>query len=103
MTFNKGEYGSVLRVNLDTDISAGTSLTVYLEPQRGDEKTFTTNVVVGSSNVTVDDEGFLASQYLEYTLQDGDLDQAGQWRARGSVIVAGILMKSDYVKFTVLP
>jgi len=103
MTFNKGEYGSVLRVNLDTDISAGTSLTVYLEPQRGDEKTFTTNVVVGSSNVTVDDEGFLANQYLEYTLQDGDLDQAGQWRARGSVIVAGILMKSDYVKFTVLP
>lgn len=103
MTFNEGEYGSVLRVNLGTDISVGTSLTVYLEPQRGDEKTFTTNVALGTVNITVDDEGFLANQYLEYTLQDGDLDEPGLWRARGSVIVAGVLMKSDYVRFTVLP
>jgi hypothetical protein len=102
-TFNEGEYGSVLRINLGKDISAGTSLTVYLEPKRGDEKTFTTNLVVGTSNVIVDDEGFLANQYLEYTLQDGDLDEHGQWRARGSAIVSGELIKSDYVKFTVLP
>lgn len=103
MTFNDGEYGSVLRVNLGTDISAGTSLTLYLQPRRGEEKEFTTNLVVGSSNVTVDDQSFLANQYLEYTLQDGDLDEAGQWRARGSAIVSGELIKSDYVKFTVLP
>ncbi|MCK5602163.1 hypothetical protein KAR91_09845 [Candidatus Pacearchaeota archaeon] len=103
MTFVEGTYGSVLRVNLGTDISAGTELTVYLEPRRGDEKEFTTNLVIGTSNVNVDDQGFLANQYLEYTLQDGDLDEAGQWRARGSAIVSGELIKSDYVRFTVLP
>jgi hypothetical protein len=102
MTFNKSEYGSKLRVDLGQDISDGTSLTVYIEPQRGDTKTFTTNLSVGSSNVVVDDQTFLANQYLEYTLQDGDLDKAGQWRARGSAIVSGELIKSDYVKFTVL-
>ena len=103
MTFNEGEYGSILRVNLGVDISAGTSLTLYLEPRRGDEKEFTTNLVVGSSNVTVDDYTFLANQYLEYTLQEDDLDESGQWRARGSAIVSGELIKSDYVKLTVLP
>jgi hypothetical protein len=103
MNFNEGEYGSVLRVNLDTDISAGTTLTVELEPQTGDLKSFTSNVALGTVNVTVDDQTFVANEYLEYTLQDGDLDQAGQWRARGSAIVSGVLIKSDFVRFTVLP
>ncbi len=102
MTFVEGTYGGTLRVDLGVDISAGTLLTVYLEPRRGGEKEFTTNLAVGSSNVTVDDQIFLANQYLEYTLQDGDLDESGQWRARGSAIVSGELIKSDYVKFTVL-
>lgn len=102
MTFNQDEYGSKLRVNLDDDISAGTELTIFLEPQRGDEKEFTTNLVVGSSNTTVDDQTFLANEFLEYTLQIDDIDRPGQWRARGSAIVNGKLIKSDYVVFTVL-
>jgi hypothetical protein len=103
MTFNDGEYGSILRVDLGVDISAGTTLTVVLEPMIGDEKSFTSNVALGTSNVDVDDQEFLANQYLEYTLQDGDLDYVGQWRARGSAIVSGELIKSDFVRFTVLP
>lgn len=103
MTFNNGEHNSKLRVNLGQNISAGTSLTVFLQPQAGDEKEFTTNVAVGTSNITVDDLSFLANEYLEYTLQDGDIDFVGQWRARGSALVNGELIKSDYVRFTVLP
>ena len=103
MNFNNGEYGSIVRVDLGEDISAGTSLTVVLEPAQGDEKSFTSNVAVGTSNVDVDDQSFLANQYLEYTLQNGDLDYTGQWRARGSAIVSGELIKSDFVLFTVLP
>ena len=102
MTFNREEYGSKIYVNLGVDISAGTSLTVTLEPERGKEKEFTTNVVVGSSNTEVDDQTFLADQFLEYTIQEDDLDEPGLWRARGSAIVSGELIKSDYVKFTVL-
>lgn len=103
MTFNEKEYGSVLRVNLGEDISAGTSLTIDLERWRGDKKEFTTNIAVGTSNTVVDDQTFLANQFLEYTLQEDDLDKAGQWRVRGSAIVSGELIKSDYTKMTVLP
>ena len=103
MTFNEGEFLSILRVNLGVNISAGTELTVFLEPLRGEKKEFTTNVAVGSSNTEVDDQEFLADQFLEYTIQEDDLDQAGQWRARGQALVSGELIKSDYVKFTVLP
>jgi hypothetical protein len=103
MTFNRDEYGSILRVNLGVDISAGTSPTVILQPERGEKDEYTTNVAVGTSNVVVDDQTFLANQYLEYTIQEDDLDKEGLWRARGSAIVSGELIKSDYVKFTVLP
>jgi hypothetical protein len=103
MTFNKDEYGSKIRVNLGTDISSGTGLAFYLEPRYGDKKEFTTNLIVGASNITVDDYEFLANQYLEYTFQDGDLDKKGEWRARGEALVSGELIKSDYVRFTVLP
>ena len=102
MTYNSGEFGSKIRVNLGTDISAGTELTFFLQPRRGDEKEFTTNLIVGTSNIVVDDKTFLANEYLEYTLQDGDLDEPGEWRTRGSAIVSGELIKSDYVRFTVL-
>lgn len=102
ITFNQDEYGSKLYVDLGVDISAGTSLTIDLERWRGDKKEFTTNIAVGTSNTVVDDQTFLANQFLEYTLQEDDLDKAGQWRARGSAIVSGELIKGDYVKFTVL-
>lgn len=102
MTFNKGEYGSKLYVNLGVDISAATDLTVILEPRRGDEKEFTTNVAVGTANTEVDDNEFLANQFLEYTIQEDDIDEIGQWRARGSALVGTELVKSDFVRFTVL-
>ena len=102
MTFNDGEYGSILRVNLGIDISAGTGLTIELQPSQGDLKSFTTNIAVGTLNVYVDDQEFLANQYLEYTLQVDDLDYVGQWRARGLAIVSGELIKGDFVRFTVL-
>ncbi len=103
MTFNREEYGSKIRVNLGTDISAGTELTFFMEPKRGDEKEFTNNLIVGTSNVDVDDQTFIANEYLEYTLQVDDIDKDGLWRVRGSAIVSGELIKSDYVLITVLP
>ncbi len=102
-TFNKKEYGQVVRVNLGTDISSGTDLKVVIEPIIGNKKEFTTNIVVGTSNITVDDTKFLADEYLEYTIQPDDLNQSGLWRVRGSALVGGVLIKSDYVSMTVLP
>ena len=102
MTFNKGEFGSILRVNLGVDLSTATSLTICLLPRRGEEKEFITNIAVGSANTDVDDQTFLADEFLEYTLQADDLDQEGQWWARGSAIVSGEKIIGDYVRITVL-
>ncbi len=102
-TYNYKEYGSKLYVNLGTDISAGTDLKVILQPQRGKKKEFTTNIVVGTSNVEVDDQTFLANQYLTYTIQEDDLNHEGQWRVRGNALVSSELIKGDYRKITVLP
>ena len=103
MTFNYKEYGQLIYVNLGTDVSTGTDLKVILQPQRGDKKEFTTNIAVGASNVIVDDQKFLANEYLMYTIQEDDLDQSGQWRVKGQALVSGVLIKSDFVRLTVLP
>lgn len=103
MTFNYGEYGSILYINLGVDITAATSLTVVMEPERGEAKTFTSNIAVGTANTDVDDKTYLAGEFMEYTLQDGDLDYVGQWRVRGSALVGTELVKSDYERITVLP
>ncbi len=104
-TFNKGEYGSKLYVNMQQAITTGTSYTVIIEPQFGDLKTFTSNITTSGINIVVDDQTYLGDAYLAYTLQDGDLDQEGSWRYRGTTTFSGtnILIKSDYKKFTVLP
>ena len=101
-TFNKKEHGQFIYVNLGTDISSGTNYKVIIQPQRGDKKEFTTNVAIASKNITVDDQKFLANEYLIYIIQEDDLDQEGQWRIRGSAVVSGVLIKSDYTRMTVL-
>jgi hypothetical protein len=103
MTFNRDEYGSILRVNLGVDLGGRRIIKKILQPERGEKGEYTANVAVGTSNIVVDDSEFLANQYLEYTIQPDDLDKEGLWRARGSSIVSGELIKSDYVRFTVLP
>jgi len=102
MTYNKNEYGSKIYADFGVDISKATNKTIYLQPKFGDEKTFTANLISGTKNVEVDDMGYIAKEFLEYTLQDGDLDYVGQWRVRGSVVLGGKLIKTDYVLFTVL-
>lgn len=104
-SLNNGEYGQTIRVNMEQDVSTNSSLTILLQPKIGDLKTFTDadGVSVGSSAVEVDNETFKANEYLEYTLQDGDIDKAGQWRMRGEVqLSASNLLIGDFVKFTVL-
>ena len=112
-TYNRGESGQIVYVDMGRDLSTATNLTVNLQPRAGDTKIFTTNLAVGTSNITVDDQDLLANEYLEYTLQEGDIDNqqnlgytqtvVGQWRAQGEATISGVLWKSDYKNFTVLP
>lgn len=98
---NKNEYGQTLRVNLGEDISTATAYDFIIEPKYGEklEKTG----VLGTVNVVEGDETYLANQYLQYTIADGDIDQAGQWRMKGEAdLSATSKVISDYKYFTVL-
>jgi hypothetical protein len=103
MNYNNGEYGQKIYANFGESITGGTSLQLSLMPAYGSEKLITSGVTIGASNITVDDEDWIANQYLEYTIANGDLDKAGQWRVQGQALVSGVLKKSDYKQFTVLP
>lgn len=80
MFFLADEYGQKVYVNLGEDLSAATDLKIHLIPEIGEikEKTAT----LGTTNITVDDEDFIANEYLEYTTLSGDLDFTGLWKAR---------------------
>ena len=105
LELNEGETGQVLRVNLGEDISAATALGFTLQPKYGEsiEKTQLSGVSVGTSNVDVGDNTYLANQYLEYTIATDDLDFSGQFRMKGSATLSSSnKIISDYEYVTVL-
>ncbi len=89
-SLNIGEYGQILRVNMKLDVSTNTGLNFKLEPKIGKKHNFTEadGVVVGTTNVVVGDQQYLANQYLEYTVRDGNIHISGRWRLRGEVQLA---------------
>lgn len=99
MNINKDEYGQTLRVNLGEDVSTATSYEFILEPKFGDklEKVG----ILGTVNITVGDEDWLANEYIEYVTIDGDIDHAGQWRMKGiATMSATETVNGDYSYFT---
>ena len=96
----KNEFGQTLRANLGEDISNATSYKMILQPQLGEtlEKTAT----LGTVNIVVDDETYLADQYVEYTTIVDDLDYTGTWRLKGIAVYSTSETIGDYRKFTVL-
>jgi len=105
MSLNKAEYGVSLYVDMGEDVSAATDYTFVLEPYIGDkqEKVVTDGVALGTVNITVDDTLHVANEYLTYTIKDGDLDQSGLWRIRGTAtMTATKLIIGDYSHITVL-
>jgi len=105
MSLNKAEYGVILYVDMGEVVSTATDYTFVLEPYIGDkqEKVVTDGVALGTVNITVDDTLHVANEYLTYTIKDGDLDQSGLWRIRGTAtMTATKLIIGDYSHITVL-
>lgn len=103
--FNRDEYGDIIYVNLGEDISTATELTMVLEPKIGTkkEKVISDGVSLGTANIDVNDETYLANEYMKYTIAADDLDYAGLWRKRGKAKLSSTnLVVSDYENFTVL-
>lgn len=102
---NKDEYGLTIYANLGVDISAFTALNFILEPKTGSklEKSVGDGVSLGTSNITVDDESYLANQYISYTIQSSDISKSGQWRLKGEATLSSAnKVIGDYKLFTVL-
>lgn len=84
-TLNKNEYGQKVYINIGEDVSSASSITIKLQPQKGETLTkgSTDGVAVGSTNITVNNTDLIANEYLEYTIKEGDLTYAGTWRIKG--------------------
>ena len=105
-SLNKNEYGQVLYANLGEDISTATAYKFVLEPKLGTklEKVDADGVTLGTANVDVGDETYLANQYVKYTTQDGDISYSGEWRSKGEATMSSTnQVIGDYTRFTVLP
>jgi len=101
MTLNKNEYGTILYADVKDDISTATGLNFVLLPRIGDKKEFTG--VLGTVDVTVDDESYAANEYMTYTLLDGDLDQSGLWQIKGEATMSATkVIYGDYKHISVL-
>jgi hypothetical protein len=76
-----------------------------LEPKVGTkkEKVIADGVSLGTANIGVNDETYLANQYIKYTIAANDLDYAGLWRKKGKAKLSNTnLVVSDYENFTVM-
>jgi len=102
---NVNEWGVKLFFSTGFDMSADTAISIIFTKPDGTTLTVTNpadaNLIVGTTNVTTVLGTFLAHQYLAYTFQSGDVDQAGLWSARASYTDATQHLISDAATFTV--
>lgn len=105
MTLNKDEYGDTLYAKLSEDVSTATDYGIILEPKFGDKKikTVSDGVSLGTTNITVNDEDYLANEYVQYVTKDGDIDQSCLWRIKGTAQMSSTRkVIGDYQHFSVI-
>ena len=99
---NLNEIGSIIRVNLNKDITLSTP-TLILQPEVGETKEITSGVTIPNVTVITDLETFTAGEYIEYTTIDGDLDYVGRWRKKAKLTFSSSdIEQNDFEKFRVL-
>lgn len=102
MTMNVGEYGLVLNLNVNFDISAATTLQLAIT--RPDGTVVNGVPTVGAVDLSTSDQGtFAAKQYCIYKFQTNDLNQAGNYTARLTYTDATKRLISDPTSFSVSP
>lgn len=93
------QYGQVIRVPFNEDISTADSITVKLEPEVGDA--IEGIATAGAVNVTEEGETLIAGEYAEYTVKEGDLSTGGRWRIKATASYPQAKTPSKYKLFTV--
>lgn len=66
-----GDYGTVVSINCGEDVSGATVAQLKVQKPGGTIVTWTATVY--------------GTDYLRYTIQDGDLDEAGVWKIQAAV------------------
>jgi len=98
----KNEYGNTLRVNAGFNLTSNIN-TLYLDSpltSTGDLViTPADGLLVGSINIVTEVGTFLAGEYVEYVLLQGDIPYSGEWNARLVTQDTG----ADTCKITELP
>lgn len=83
---NADEFGNILRLNVNEDISSNTNILELTSPDPVHTKkniTVADGLSVGTQDVITPNDGtFKADEYVAYTLQQGDIFIPGEWRAR---------------------
>lgn len=99
---NFNEIGSVIRVNLNKDITASIP-TLILQPEVGQTKSITQGVTIPNVTVETELETFTAGEYIEYKTIKDDLDYVGRWRKKAKLDYSSTLVEqNDFEKFRVL-
>lgn len=100
--FNLDGIGQVIRVNFNQDISTATAFSMKLLPENGDEIEVTPTL--GTSDTTVDDQTYLANEFVEYTTTDGLFDDggAGRWQKKATATLASSTPATNYELFRVM-
>jgi len=97
---NVNEFGQTIRANIGEDVSSLTSYKMILEPELGVE--VEKDATLGTVNIVVGDETFIANRYVEYVVEEKVLDRKGQWRKKGKATSATQEISGNYQRFTVL-
>lgn len=82
---NIGEWGNTLRINVKEDISSRINTLELLSPTPVVKVQIITSaegLSVGGSDLTVGGETYLANQYIEYDIAEGDIFISGDWETR---------------------
>jgi hypothetical protein len=74
-----------------------------IEPEKG-EKQLVTPVLLGTANVDVGNQTFLANQYVVYTTEAEQFKNTGRWRAKATATISSSdIRATDYILFRVMP
>ncbi len=97
----ENEYGKVLILATGVDISTNTALKLTITRPDGSLVATSNNLTAPAVDVTVDGTKYLANQYASYILQNGDITDPGEYKAKLEVTFADKGLRSELTRFSV--
>ena len=81
------DIGTLIQVDVGSDITGATTSQIKYVKPNGDQGYWDASV---------------STQYLQYTTQDGDLDQKGEWKIQAYVVLPGGTWHGETTRFEVV-